>query len=247
MTTRRLNYTGCQRIRRLDVQISVDETTRPAKFAWVHDLDAYEFPSDAEVVIEAYAHWTVMRFDCGRISGPAVTSESVLSDFDSAQGVRFRLKVVGTGDQAGLILGEADQISPAEIDGKAEGQSFLPVQPAELGDVLWQLSFATGQPLLRINERVGDWRSFLRRQEVRALLLPELFRQLLREAVGNEAEMGDEASWQQAVISSVPASVGPRPVAGNQDALAMWVDEAVQKFAHRHRLLSGIAHWDIAE
>lgn len=237
MTTRRLNYTGCQRIRRADVQVSIDRGSIPPQFTFLHSLDSYEFPLDAGVILEAQAHWTLMRFECGTIGKPRHAGPLSLSEFDSPDGIIFRLKVIGTGNAAGLILGEADRIRPADREGREEARSFLAVQPAALGQVVWRLSFAGPEPLLQINERIADWRSFMRRADTRALILPELYRQLLFNASTNPSDIEAEDAWQQAVLNTVPAAVGPRPTVDDEEALHLWVDDAVTSFAAKHQLL----------
>lgn len=244
MTTRRLNYTGCQRIRRADVLLTLDAALSPPRTRIAHTLDEYDFPRDAAIVLEAQAHWTVMRFDCGTIAHPAEVEWFDLTDFDSADGVAFRLKVIGTNGDAGLILGEADGVRPAAGDGVADAQAFLAVQPADLGEVAWRLSFAGAEPLLQLNERLGDWRSFMRRTEVRALLIPELYRQLLTEALANPSDSEVSESWQDALFRTVSAAAGPRPQGTDDaDAVGAWVDDAVRAFAGRHKFLRGVLAW----
>ena len=242
MTTRRLNYTGCQRIRRSDIVVCVDERTPPT-FTLAHSLDGYEFPGNARVVVEAQAHWTLMRFECGTLESPSSGDPLALGDFDSPDGIRFRLKVIGTGHDAGLILGEADGIRPLDSEGREDARSFLAVQPADLGHVPWRLSLVGAVPLLQINDKISDWRSFMRRPEVRALLLSELYRQLLREAQRNPPDAEASDAWQFAALDMVPAAAGPRPSPVDEDAVEAWVDDAVRLFAGRHKLLRGLAAW----
>lgn len=244
MTTRKLNYTGCVRIRRSDVQINLDtQSDGPPRFSPAWDLDKYEFPGDAQIVVEVQAHWTLMRFGCGSLSEPTVSAALDLTEFETPDGLLFRFKVIGSGAQAGLILGEADGIRPAETKEQTEGQSFLAVQPADLGDVAWQLSFAGSEPLLLVNDRLGDWRSFMRRADVRALVIPEVYRQLLREAASNAADAESLDAWQTSVLAMVPAGAGARPPYDDSDAVETWIIEAVRIFARRHRLFHSLAGW----
>ncbi len=242
MTTRRLNYTGCQRIRRADIEVSVDSTTTPPRLACVVDFDGYEFPASAVLVLEAQAHWTLMRFNLGTVATPSADWFS-LSDFATAEGVGFRVKVIGGGDKAGLILGEADGIRPAEVDQLGDARSFLPVQPAELGHVTWRLSFAGPDPLLQVNQKIADWRSFLRRPEVKSLILPEVYRQLLLEALMNPADAESDEAWQTAMLSTVPAGAGPRPLSEDHEGCDAWVAEATATFALKHKMFRGVAAW----
>jgi hypothetical protein len=248
VTTRRLNYTGCIRIPRRLVSIDVaDRDDRPPRFSVGWDLSEYSFPPNAVVVAEAQAHWTVMRFPLGTVGEPIAADTIDLSEFDTADGLLFRLKVIGIGAQAGLILGEADGIRPAVAQSKIEGQSFLAVLPADLGDVTWRLSLDGAEPLLLINQRLGDWRSFTRRAEVRALVIPEIYRQLLQEVIANPPDADSTNSWQFALLETVSAGAGPKPSADSPEAVDMWVDAAVRNFAHKHRLFRGLAAWSSGE
>lgn len=67
MTLRRFNYTGCQRIRRTDVFVVVNEDGAGHFFEATVDLKDYSLPTDAVVVMEAYVDWSVMRFPFGRV------------------------------------------------------------------------------------------------------------------------------------------------------------------------------------
>lgn len=242
MTTRRLNYTGCQRIRRSDIEISVDVTASGPRFACAFDLDSYEFPASATVVVEAQAHWTLMRFDLGTVGSPS-SDWLPLSEFITAEGIGFRLKVIGGGDKAGLILGEADSLRPAEPSQMQDARSFLPVQPADLGHVTWRLSFASPEPLLQVNQKIADWRSFLRRPEVRSLVFPEVYRQLLYESLQNPADAESEDAWQKAMLNTVPAGAGPRPSPYDEESCEAWVADATAMFASKHKMFRGIAVW----
>ena len=242
MTTRRLNYTGCQRIRRADIVISVQSEGSDPRLSCVFDFEGYEFPQSAAVVVEAQAHWTLMRFDFGTVASPS-TESFALSEFSSVEGVLFRVKVIGGGEKAGLILGEADGVRPAEDNALQDARSFLPVQPAELGHVSWRLSFAGSEPLLQVNKKISDWRSFLRRQEVKSLVLPEVYRQLLLEALTNPADAEAEDDWQTAVLSTVSAGAGPRPAPEDDAECNAWVESATSMFASKHRLFRGVEQW----
>lgn len=243
MTTRRLNYTGCKRIRRADIAIRVESADSAHRLACAFDFEGYDFPQSAAVVVEAQAHWTLMRFDFGTVASPS-TGAFALSEFTTVDGILFRVKVIGVGEKAGLILGEADGVRPAEDNALQDARSFLAVQPAELGHVTWRLSLAGTEPLLQINRQISDWRSFLRRQEVRSLVLPEVYRQLLLEALTNPADAESEDDWRTAILSTVSAGAGPRPAHEDDADCAAWADIATTMFAAKHRLFRGVEQWN---
>lgn len=239
MTIRRFNYTGCQRIPRDRVTAVIDDAGNGPVLAASFDLSELALPGNAEVVIEAYADWTVMRFSYGSIADPQEPSSTLLAEFDSTEGIRLRLKVLGTGEHAGRILAEADAIRPSAPEEASSGRSFVSVRPSDLGAVVWQLSFDEAQPLLLVNDRLGDWKSFLGNGGVRALVLPEILRQLLSEAV--QRGVNDESEdWINQCARAAHALGFPEMPASSDDDSDEWVDGVVRVFAQRHRLWGGL-------
>jgi hypothetical protein len=247
MTTRRLNFTGTQRIRQADVEIMIDREAQGLVFDASYTLSAYKLPETAEVVIEAYVDWSLMRFAFGTVGMRHPPDSLRLTDFDDPDGLRFRLKVLGTGDQTGLILAEADKIQPSDLTQREDARSFVAVRPADLGSVTWRLTFDEAQPVLQVNDRLGDWQSFLRRSSIRALLLPEVVRQVLREAIDNEAETEDENAWQNQALKLASPSSGTHPKADDAEEVERWIDEVVRRFAQRFRLWRGVTEFLAAE
>jgi hypothetical protein len=241
MTTRRFNFTGAKKIKQNDVDILLGREDGALTFDSSYSLASYELPETAEVVIEAYVEWTLMRFPFGTVGMKHVPQSLSLTEFDDPDGVRFRLKVLGTGDQAGLILAEADKISPSDLTEREHARSFIAVRPSDLGYVAWRLTFDESQPVLQINSRLGDWQSFLRRSPVRALLMPEIVRQVLREAVSFEGDEEDQGAWQHHAMRLASMSSGAPPKIDDEEDIERWVDEVVRKFAQRHRLWRGMS------
>lgn len=241
MPTRRFNYTDCRRIPRSCFLITLDRTTDPPRVSATIDLSTLELPSTADVVLEAYVDWTVMRFRYGTVDVIEADTEHELTEFDSTEGVRFRVKVLGTDTLAGLILAEADAIRPSEISEPESGHSFVLVRPSDLGSVVWRLTLDENLPILHINERIGDWKSFLSFAGVRALLLPEVLRQLLREAAKRGSDADAEADWPRyCELLASGLGFGSLPSGEDDEETERWVDEVVRKFAQKHRLWSGI-------
>lgn len=240
MTTRRLNFTGTRRIRQSDVEIMIDREENGLTFDASYALSAYQLPETAEVVIEAYVEWNLMRFSFGTVAIRQSPASLRLTEFEDADGLRFRLKVLGTGDQTGLILAEADKIRPSDLSQREDARSFIAVRPADLGSVVWRLTFDPAQPVLQLNDRLGDWQSFLRRSAIRSLVLPEIVRQVMREAIDNEAEAEDTDAWQHHAMKLASKSSGPPPRADDEEEIDRWIDEVVRKFAQRFRLWRGV-------
>ena len=160
MTIRRFNYTGCKRIAQRDVSVAVTSEGEVNQASVIANLSTYDLPTGAPVVFEAFADWTLMRFAMGTAGIPKTEGKFVLSEFDSPEGISFRLKVLGAAEQEGLILAEADRLSPVPSDIAREAHSFVRVRPTDLGAVGWQLVFDDSGPLLQVNDRLEDWRAF---------------------------------------------------------------------------------------
>lgn len=230
MTTRRFNYTKQLRIAQADILISVRDT-RPPAASFTLALESYELPPDAPVVVEAYADWTQTRFEVGSVAHLKTTEPLLLSEFDSADGIRFRVKVLGTGEQGGLILAEADRISPVEEQTAPEGRSFVRVRSADTGHEVWRLRFDEAGPVVEVSDKLADWRSSVRSDAFRALVLPSVLRSLLREAVttGEGDDSGDWSADAVRVGRSLTGSEPPDPE--DSDALDDWCDDACSRMA----------------
>ena len=242
MPTRRFNYTHCRRIRRELVDVRIDTSAEPATISADFDVTQLDLPEEAEVVLEAYVDWTIMRFPYGKVAEHRPPSSTALSEFDSLDGVKCRLKVLGTGEHSGLILAEADGIHPSAPGAPQHARSFVLVRPADLGSVVWQVTFDETEPILQVNERLADWKSFLNAPGIRALLLPEVLRQLLREAVQRGRDEEAESDWPRQCDRLVASlGYGALPDSDDDDEAESWVDDVVRKFAQRHRLWAGVA------
>ena len=108
---RRLNYTGRVRIVREDVHVTVIERKGKLPFFKAElDLAGYGLPGDAKVYVEAYRQTFWMRFDFGSVGRLAAPEHPELSDFDSLEGILFRVRVTSSDGASGKLLAEADQI-----------------------------------------------------------------------------------------------------------------------------------------
>lgn len=240
MTVRRLNYTGRQKIHRSDIDVALLTEGDSFMFDAAYRLDSYGFPLSAPVVVEATVGWAIMRFAFGTVGEPVIPASTALTDFWSAEGLRFRLKVLGDEKSAGRVLGIADNLAPTELTQPAAAKSFIAVRPTDLGPIVWQVSFDGGQPILHLNERLADWRSFIRRPPVRAMLIPEVLRQVLKEAVTNPSDEEDTGSWQTQVLALLNVRDQLPSEEDGEDEIDSWVDDLVSEFARRHRLWRGM-------
>jgi hypothetical protein len=238
MAIRRLNYTGRKRIQRVHAQVGVLHGNLPgdvARFVTQLDLAKYLFPQDATIVVEAYRQSSSMRFSYGTVALPREVDEPVLTDFDVIEAVKFRVKVVAS-DGSGRVLGEADQISPMDMEREeSPREGLLPVMPDDLRHQLWWLDFDEAGPILLISKRSGDWKGFARSPHFQWLVLPVVLRLILERVIdlGIEADDSD-AGWENRWLRFVARlpGIGAQPrLSASEEEKQQWIQEACAAFA----------------
>ncbi len=113
---RKFNYTGRERILGNDVRILLKEEDSLRTFDASIDLDGYELPASALVDVEAYRSGspTWMRFSFGNVAKIEAPADRRLTEFDSFDGIKFRVRVTSVEEPTGLLLAEADRITLKE-------------------------------------------------------------------------------------------------------------------------------------
>lgn len=238
---KRINHTGRRRILREHVDIAFrDEGGKPAFDAKL-DLSAYGLPDSARVFVEAYrapASW--MRFDFGTKSKLVGPKDRRLHDFDSAVGVRFRVKVTSA-HESHKILAEADGI-PLALPGEGEEKvvPLLKPEPAPLGDLVFKVSFDGPEPTFQINDRIPNWQEAALEPNFVAITYPAVFREILVRAViiDDHTDSEDRDDWKSRWLrfAKLLSGVGDAPVEDDSDDdKRRWIDDAVDAFARKIR------------
>lgn len=242
MPVRTINFTDRKRIRREDVRITIHEEKDSAFFDASLRLADYKLTGDARVFVEAYRQTQYMRFDFGQVGAMCIPDDRRLSDFDSAEGVLFRVKVVTAADPHGLLLAEADQIRPRKSTDEDENRiPLLPVVPDEnLGDEIWRLEFDDQQTLLKVNSALGDWRALARDPVFLALVYPSVFRTVLWRVLAQEKhrDTEDADDWRTRWLrfaAGLPG-VGDLPAEDDEDRISDWIDTAASAFCRRNNI-----------
>jgi hypothetical protein len=241
MTVRKLNYTGRKRIRRSDVSVELirGDDEHAAEVRPSVSLAHYGFPDDAQLVFEAYRQTQLVRVSIGALALPDRTARIGLDSFPDVDTVLYRLKVVAN-DSSGKLLGEADRLQrAASNDAEERGESILPVEEADIGDLLWWLDFSDGPPVLQISRRVPDYRSLALRPDFVWLVYPAVFKEVLERALPiADAESEDrEGDWADDWVALGVSLAGREPPA-DDDEQDQWVREACAEFCRTRRLRS---------
>ena len=251
MAVRRLNYTGRQSIRRSHVQVTLREPEHGSPtFDASIDLSFYNLPDDALVFVEAQRQTSYMRFDFGTAGSIEPPGDRMLSEFDSAEGIQFRVKVTAREtdeSRRAMLLAAIDRIRTVrqgeELDSNCR-PLLVTVPDDTLGSQVCRVHFGEGDPVeLRINSQLGNWKSAVLRPAFKALVFPMAFKEILTRFViiddvtdpGDGESVGEQ--WLKFALT-LPG-VGEIPSGtSNYDQLDDWIDDAVAAFCRRSDMIN---------
>lgn len=232
---RRYNYTGRKAINRSDTYVRIEED--PLRFQAGLALSGYDLPGNAKVFVEAYRQTNWMRFDFGTVGAMAEGGDLRLTEFDTSEGILFRVRVTATADPEARLLAEADQISPvhSKETGEEAREPLLPIKPEDLGEEVFRVDFSD-RPILLINRQFGDWRALARNPFFVCMALPQALREILTRILRVEQhfETEDPDDWRDRWLrfaSALPGSSEPPEGEEDKDRFDDWVNESVAAFA----------------
>jgi hypothetical protein len=231
----RINYTGRRHIERDQVKLRLRRAENHFLLDVVQlNLDDLGLPRDATIVIEAYRQTGYMRFDAGTVGVPKLPSGLSLSEFQSPEGVLFRVKIA---DQAvGKLLATADRLRALiEYEAPAPTESMLPIRPERLGHELWHIDLSEDEPTLVVNSEVGDWKTFSLRPVFQAFVLPEVVRQIGLWVISNKTQLDDDGDSALSLWAAYMRSLGYDPAQAPGEDSGEWVNDMVQDFCRQHR------------
>ena len=244
---RKINYTGREKLLKDDTEIILYEREGEACFFDVSlNLKKYKLPGDALVFVEAYQQTTLMRFDFGTVGRVKPTSDCRLNQFDSIEGILFRVKVTSPALPQGRLLAEGDQIRFRRPEERPDNRlPLLPVKPQDLGNEIAKLDFSEEQPLLLVNSSAGDWQDIARSHAFAAFVYPQALREILCRILIIEGhdDTEDPDDWKSKWLhfaSSLPGVSSPPDADTETDNNSKWdwIDDAVTAFASRLCLLN---------
>lgn len=243
MPIRRFNYTGRKRLKHHDVKVFVRPSGNGvAEFDAQLSLGNYDLPPDSLISIEAYRQTSWMRFSCGTVQRVSLPSNRKLAEFDTHEGILFRVRVTSPSEPEGLLLAEADQIHPKEPEEADEDRiSLLPAKPDDsLGDEVYRVDLEEDRPILLINARLGDWRAVARDPVFIALAYPAAMREILKHILRIEGHFDSEdmTDWksQWLFFAQRLPGVGDVPSDDRPDLVNDWINDAVAAFCRHYRV-----------
>ncbi|WOJ92927.1 hypothetical protein R0135_14190 [Congregibacter variabilis] len=186
---KRFNYTGRKKILREDIKIRLQGgfCDKPVVDVAISFAD-YDFPSESSVFLEPQRKTRFMRIALGAAAVSVRRNGVQLSEFDDAEGLDFRVKVV---DEAqGLLLGVAENIKPYNKDDQLDDNqlSILPVSSSDLSSygVLWRVEYSDQKAVLQVERELGSRDQVVRSLMFRGFILPAAMHQILAKILSED-------------------------------------------------------------
>jgi hypothetical protein len=247
---KQFNYTNRIDISPADVVIRLqgDLTDKP-----VIDIDInlsdYGFRENTLAYLEAQQQTRRWRRELGVLQTVIKDHSIPINEFDDAEGMQFRLKVVD--EQSGRLLGFVDNVKPYNKNNlhpdSLESESILPVVSIDLEPVgpVWRVNFESGNAVLEIDRSLGDKAIVTRSILFRGFILPEVLRRILERVIYVEASWDEELSnkdefstkWLLFAMELGAKMPPDRSVSGSVD-YDPWIDEIIHTFVLRQQVRS---------
>ena len=196
---RRFNYTGRTKIARNRVSISLLNDRKGKYFTAKINLDELGFPADAKIYIEPNYKGVYQRFSFGTVAKFKEPDSTFLSELPETELAYFDISIVDETGNIGLLLGTAKGIAVSTDGAPNDRIPLLPVNPTDLGNQFWKLSFDSGdegRPVLEINRNIPEPFEMARNNiNFISLVYPMAFRQVLTRLIQEGDVDTDEDSW----------------------------------------------------
>lgn len=234
---RRFNYTDRKKILREDVRVRLhgDFHEKPTVDVAV-DLKDYEFPAAGKVFLEPQWKTRFMRIPLGHVENSVRLNGVELVEFDDAEGLAFRVKVVD--ENQGKLLGIAENIRPHNKDDQPDEnqKSILPVSSVDLSSqgVLWRIEYLGQEAVLQVEKELGSREQVVRSLLFRGFILPAAMRQILSRIIAEEwdeelSDMQDLSTRWLLFTRQIGAGLPDKQADDNDD----WLDDAVRILGNR--------------
>ena len=237
MSVRHFNYTARKRLLHADTSVTLIQTSDTLSFDAQLNLTSYDLPANALVILEAYRHTSLRRYRFGRVASPRPEEPTDLTGLPDSDTLLFRVKIVDAAPDSGKLLAEADRIRPTDPEG-GDRLSLVHVRETELSGELWRLTFDKDFPVLLLEKRFGPRELLLGSPHFRWLVLPQLYRELLREAFKSDVDDEDDESvqsWQAQIVRQAASNTSESPPDNDgENQREEWITSAVRAFCRRH-------------
>ncbi|MEJ0104362.1 MAG: hypothetical protein WDO19_18145 [Bacteroidota bacterium] len=211
------------------------------------NLDGLKFPASAKIIIEPNYKGVYQRFYFGTVEHFKHPDDTSLNELPETEIAYFDVSVVDENEKLGLILGKARGIVISSDGMPSDRIPLLYVNPADLNEQLWKLTFDTsddGRPVLEINKNIPNLYEIARNNiDFISLVYPIAFRAVLQRIV----EYGDfdsgEDSWITQWLKFISIGLGIKVLPDTEadgDSLTSeqesWIDDCVNSYCRKFNL-----------
>jgi len=236
----RSNPTGIRDIEKGRVGISVLRSGNEFAFA-LDRLDLSNLPIAAEnrVLVIARAGNTTSRHELGT-AGAIVRTRQSLDGLSRSHPLWFRVLIHEENDPR--FIASAENIRPRD---ESQGESLLPMEPADLGERLWRLRITNQGPVLQFNSRVFPNAAGAEGNAAfRSLVLPEALSHVLRHIANNPDCISDEANpfyvWKRWLDAMGTEALPDSDEDENDAQIEAWCEDVVDRFCAQHQFATAL-------
>jgi hypothetical protein len=200
-----------------------------------------DLPPEASVCLEIARRTQVQRFGLGTVARPSRLVDVPLAGFDDPDGVLGRIKVTSGAPTPGRLLAVADKLRPVSSpSNEPGGRPLLRFRSDDgLGQLPWMLDLSDGDPVVVLNNKLGDWHAAASSEPFVALVYPEVLRQIAV-WIGTSVAGGDDVEGPLADWVGFARQIGHDPMTLGQDAdddaIRAWANLVASRFAAEHQL-----------
>jgi hypothetical protein len=226
----RSNPTSLQEIdkKRVGIVVSIIDELRYFNLHKL-DLDGMKLSPTHRVVCIARAGKTSQRFEMGSVAAQR-RENLLLGELDSSESLRFRILIHAENDPK--LLASAENLRPYDEN---ESESLLPMEPADLGQLLWKLDLNEEGPVLKFNSSVfpnaAGVENYL---PFAALVLPEAVRKIV-EKIAEQPDILDDEDEPLSHWGSWLESIGiEHPNEFDDAGRSEWCERVIEAFCNRY-------------
>jgi hypothetical protein len=244
---RRFNYTGRVKISRSRVDISLLKDREGKYFRAKVNLEGLDLSPDAKIYIEANYKGVYQRFPFGTVAHFKEPENTRLNELPETELAYFDIAVVDESGKVGLLLGKAKGIAVSTDGVPNDRIPLLPVNPTDLKNQFWKLSFDSsddGRPILEINKNIPDIFEIARNDpKFICLVYPAAFRGVLKKLLEYEDFDAGEDSWISDWLKFIHSVLGIKnlpdsdtengTITPEQEA---WIDDCVNEYCKKMQL-----------
>lgn len=224
------NPTGLVDIEKNRITIAIDETGKSLAFSLVRlDLSKLSLQPSLTVVVIARRGNSEERVELGSVANWD-KSFRALTELGDDGSWSFRVLLVQAG--SAKLVAAAENVRP---DGQGDSSSFIALEPADLGQLPWEIQILAleGRVVIRFNKEIyhsageADADKFFI-----SMILPEAIRRLSDWVAGNAWHL-ETAAWEPFKVWLTLHGITEEPDAYNLDSQLEWCNEIVAAFCDR--------------